>query len=130
MDVNWIAVLVAAISAFVAGGIWYGPLFARKWMALNNFSEAELKQGNMVQTYGLAFVLSLISAAVFAMFLGRNPGVEFATGAGFAAGLCWVAASFGISYLFERRPLGLWLVNGGYHTVQFTLYGLVLGLMG
>ena len=130
MDVNWIAVLVAAISAFVAGGIWYGPLFAKKWMALNNITEHDVKQGNMVQTYGLAFLLSLVSAACFAMFLGRDPGVEFATGAGFSAGLFWVAASFGISYLFERRPFGLWLINGGYHTVQFTLYGLVLGLMG
>ena len=44
------------------------------------------------------------------------------------AGLCWVAASFGINYLFERRPLGLWLINGGYHTLQFTVFGLILGL--
>jgi len=46
-----------------------------------------------------------------------------------AAGLCWVAASYGISYGFERRPLKLWLINGGYHTLQFTLFGLILGLM-
>jgi hypothetical protein len=31
--------------------------------------------------------------------------------------------------LFERRPLSLWLINGGYHTVQFTLFGLIIGLM-
>jgi hypothetical protein len=130
MDVNWIAVVVAAVSAFVAGGIWYGPLFGKKWMTLNGFTEEELKQGGVARIYGLAFILSLIAAAVFAMFLGRDPGLAFATGAGFSAGLCWVAASFGISYLFEHRPLGLWLVNGGYHTVQFTLYGLVFGLMG
>jgi hypothetical protein len=51
-----------------------------------------------------------------------------ATAYGFCAGLTWVAASFGINYLFERRPLSLFLVNGGYHTLQFTLYGLILGL--
>ena len=39
-----------------------------------------------------------------------------------------VASSFGINYLFERRSLRLFLINGGYHTLQFTLYGLVLGL--
>lgn len=130
MDVNWIAVLIAAVSAFVAGGIWYGPLFGKRWAMLNKLSDEELKRGNAAQIYGLSFLLSVVAAAVFAMFLGRDPGVEFATGAGFAAGLCWVAASFGISYLFERRPLGLWLINGGYHTIQFTLYGLILGLMG
>ena len=56
-------------------------------------------------------------------------GLVPALGAGFSAGLCWVAASYGISYLFERRPLALWLINGGYHTIQFTMFGLILGLM-
>jgi hypothetical protein len=43
-----------------------------------------------------------------------------ATAAGFAAAYAGVAASYGISYGFERRPLKLWLINGGYHTLQFT----------
>ena len=74
-------------------------------------------------------MLSVIAAAFFAMFLGRNFGLGPATAAGFSAGLCWVAASFGINYLFERRPLKLWLINGGYHTLQFTFFGLILGAM-
>ncbi len=36
-----------------------------------------------------------------------------------------MAASLGINYLFERKPLKLFLINGGYFTLQFTLYGLV-----
>jgi hypothetical protein len=83
----------------------------------------------MAMIFGLAFLLSLVAAAVFAMFLGKEMPLGAATAAGFSAGLCWVAASYGISYLFERRPLALWLINGGYHTVQFTLFGLILGLM-
>ena len=50
-----------------------------------------------------------------------------AVSAGFSAGLCWVAASYGITYLFEHRQLKLWLVNGGYHTLQFTLFGAIIG---
>lgn len=130
MDVNWIAIAIAAVSAFVLGGLWYGPIFGKKWQALNGLQDADIQAANPAKVYGLAFVLSLIAAAVFAMFLGPEPGVEFATAAGASAGLCWVAASFGISYLFSQRPLGLWLIDGGYHTLQFTLYGLVLGLMG
>jgi hypothetical protein len=49
-------------------------------------------------------------------------------GAGLSAGLFRVAGRFGISYLFERQPIRLWLTNGGYHTVQFTLYGVILAL--
>ena len=69
----------------------------------------------------------LAAAATFAMFLGKLPVGE-ATAYGFCAGLTWVAASFGINYLFERKTMTLFLVNGGYHTLQFTLYGLILGL--
>ena len=61
----------------------------------------------MAVIFGGAFVLSLVAAAVFAMFLGAEMSVGAATAAGFSAGLCWVAASYGINYLFERRPLRL-----------------------
>ena len=60
--------------------------------------------------------------------IGPKPAPGFAAAAGFAAGLCWVAGSFGINYLFEQRPLRLFLINGGYHTVQYTVIGLILGL--
>jgi len=51
-----------------------------------------------------------------------------AVGSGFTVGLCWVATSFGISYLFEQRPLKLFLINGGYFVLQFSTIGLILGL--
>lgn len=130
MEVNWIAVVAAAVSAFVLGGVWYGPLFGKKWMELVGLSEEQAKSANMGKVFGGAFALSLIAAFVFAMFLGPKPGVEFATAAGASAGLCWVAATFGINYLFAQRPFGLWLIDGGYATLQFTLYGLVIGLLG
>ena len=130
MEVNWIAVIAAAVSAFVLGGLWYGPLFGKKWMALVGLSEEQARSGSPAMIFGGAFVLSLVAAFVFAMFLGPKPGIEFATAAGFAAGLCWVAATFGINYLFARKPLALWLIDGGYATLLFTLYGLLIGLLG
>ena len=67
-------------------------------------------------------------ALVFAIFLGPEPEFSFATGAGLAAGLFWVASSLGINYLFSQRSLTLLLVDGGYHTARFTLYGMIQGL--
>jgi hypothetical protein len=87
-----------------------------------------MKNANMALIFGLTFVLCLVAAWMFAIFLGPRPPIAFGLGAGFAAGLCWVAASFGINYLFERRSLKLFLINGGYHTLQFTIIGLILGL--
>lgn len=130
MDVNWLGVIAASVSAFVLGGIWYGPLFGKKWMALVGMTEEEAAKGNMALIFAGAFVLSFIAAFVFAMFLGPEPGVQFATSAGFAAGLFWVAATFGINYLFARKPFALWLIDGGYATLMFTLFGLLIGLLG
>lgn len=130
MDVNWLAVFLAALSAFVIGGLWYGPLFGKKWQALQGLSEEAMKDASMATIFGGSFALSLLAAFVFAMFLGRDPGLEFATAAGFGAGLAWVAASLGIHYLFARKPFKLWLIDGGYSTLQFTLYGAILGAMG
>jgi hypothetical protein len=129
-EINWLAVALCAVSSLVLGGIWYSPiLFGKAWQRAAGLSDEQAQSGNMAMIFGLAFLLSLIAAAVFAMFLGTEMSLGAATAAGFSAGLCWVAASYGICYLFERRPLNLWLINGGYHTVQFTLFGLILGLM-
>jgi hypothetical protein len=43
------------------------------------------------------------------------------------AGLAYVAMGFAINYAFAGRSFRLWLIDGGYHTLQFTLYGLILG---
>lgn len=129
MEINWVAVLAAAVSSFVLGGVWYSALFAKPWQQAAGLSDADIKGGNMGLIFGGSFVLALIASASFAVFLGNE--VDAMTGAlyGFTAGLCWVTASFGINYLFERKNLTLFLINGGYHTLQFTLIGLILGAL-
>lgn len=129
MGINLWAVLLAAASAFVLGGLWYSrALFQVAWQRAAGVDDARMKSGHPAKIFGGAFLLSLLAAFVFAVFLGPNPTLALGVGAGSAAGLCWVAASFGINYLFERRSLRLFLINGGYHTLQFTLYGLILAL--
>jgi hypothetical protein len=103
-------------------------LFARPWQAATGLRDDQLKASNPALIFGGSFVLALVASAIFAMFLGPDPAFGFATAAGLSAGLCWVATSFGINGLFERKPLGLVLINAGYHTLQFTLIGAILGL--
>ena len=122
-DVNWIAVLLCGLSSMLLGGLWYSPLlFGRVWQRSAGLADVNLAGRGMAMIPGTAFLLSLIAAAMFAMFLGGEMGL----GPSVAAG---AAAAFGINYLFERRSLVHWLVNGGYHTLQFTLFGLILGLL-
>jgi Protein of unknown function (DUF1761) len=128
--INLWAVLAAAVAAFALGGLWYSPaLFGRVWQREARLSDADLAARNPARTFGLAFLLSLVAAFVFGMFLGPHPSLALGLGAGFAAGLAWVTASFGINYLFERRSVTLFLVNGGYHTLQFTLYGVLIAAL-
>lgn len=128
-EFNIWAVLVAAVSGFVLGGLWYSPaLFGKPWQREAGVTDDQMKNASMGLIFGLAFVLCLVASFVFAMFLGPRPPLALGLGAGFAAGLCWVGASFGINHLFERKSLKLFLINAGYHTLQFTLIGLILAL--
>ncbi|MDR3632734.1 MAG: DUF1761 domain-containing protein [Isosphaeraceae bacterium] len=126
--INVWAVIAAALSSFVLGGFWYSPaMFGRIWNREAGRGD-NMQHGHPALVFGLSFVLALIAASVFAVFLGSKPSLPFAAGAGFAAGLCWVGASFGINYLFASRSFKLWLIDGSYHTAQFTLFGMILGL--
>lgn len=132
-EVNWFAVIAAGISAMVLGGLWYSPLlFHKAWQRGAGISDEEMKAnaGHPAIVFGGSTLISIAAAFVFSLFLGAKPSLELGLGAGVSAGLFWVAGSFGINYLFESKPLKLFLVNGGYHTVQFTLYGLILSLLG
>ena len=128
-EFNVLAVLAAAVATFVLGGLWYSPaLFGKAWQREAGVTDEQMRTSNKARVFGLAFILSLVAAFVFALFLGPRPPVNLGLGAGFSAGLCWVAASFGINYLFEQRSFKLWLINAGYHTLQFTIIGLILAL--
>jgi hypothetical protein len=128
-QVNLLAVVLAALSGFLVGGLWYGPLFGKAWMAENGFTMEDLEKGfNPVKTYGASFLFALIAAYTFAMFLGPETFWKRGAAYGFVAGLCWVGMALATGYVFERRSTKLWVINAGYHTVQFTLIGAIIGL--
>lgn len=123
---NYWAVLVAAISSFMLGGLWYSPaLFGKVWNKENGGVE---QSGHPAKVFGLSFVFSLLAAVAFAALVGPEPELNRAIHMGFLVGFACVAASFGINYQFANRSFKLWLIDGGYHTLQFVLFGVVLGL--
>jgi sterol desaturase/sphingolipid hydroxylase (fatty acid hydroxylase superfamily) len=68
-SLNWLAVVVAAVSAFALGGLWYSPMmFAKRWMKETGITEESAAGKNMVKIFGLAFILSFIAAFFLAMF--------------------------------------------------------------
>ncbi len=125
--INWLAVVAAAVSSFMVGGLWYGPLFGKTWMRVSEMSEERAAQANQGRIFGLSFVLQLIAAAVLALFIGAEASLGFALFAAGSVGLFWVAPALGVVYLFEQRSLAHWAVNSGYQVVAFLLMGLVIG---
>jgi Protein of unknown function (DUF1761) len=139
---NYLAVLVAAIVMFVLGGLWYSPvLFVKKWMALQNRTEeqmrAEAAAANMPLLYTSAFVMALLTALVMAHLLGHfavavDPSVmQLNTGHGAMFGfVCWLGFAAPTSYataIFSGQPKQLWLINTTYNLVSFVIAGAILG---
>lgn len=124
---NWLAVLVAAISTFALGALWYGPLFGKPWMAASGMTEEKARQGNMALTFGMAFVLQLLAAVALGMFIGREADLMFGLFAGFMTGAFFVSTALGVVYLFERRPVSLWALDAGYQIVAFSMMGAIIG---
>ncbi|MGH7523911.1 MAG: DUF1761 domain-containing protein [Gemmatimonadales bacterium] len=133
-EVNYLAVLVAAIAAFILGWIWYSPmLFAKPWSAENPtmMERHRTNPAPMGRLLAVAFVSGLLAAYAMGVLLIPQQHHSLAIGLkrGFASGVCLVATAFGASYSFEGRSMRHWLINAGYYVVQFTLMGAILGLM-
>ncbi|MEM6366984.1 MAG: DUF1761 domain-containing protein [Myxococcota bacterium] len=125
--IDFIAIFFAAFSAFVLGGLWYGPLFGKVWQYHVGISEEALSERNMPLVFGGAFLLMLLAAVDLALFIGPQATLRFGAMAGLAAGVGWFATLLGVTYLFERRSLSLWLVNGAYGALALTIMGAILG---
>jgi hypothetical protein len=126
-NINWLSVIVASISSFLVGGVWYGPLFGKAWMHAFGFTESDLNIRNMPKVFGLSLLLAFVAALNLELFIGVNADMSYGLTAGFLAGFGWVATLLGILYLFENRSFKAFLINAGYCVVALTLMGGVLG---
>jgi Protein of unknown function (DUF1761) len=123
--ISWLGVVVAGVTAMVIGGLWYALLFAKAWQRAAGVTDEQLTR-NAPLAYVGSLLLAFVMALVLAPFIAHG-GVVFGLFAGVAVGLGWVAASFGMVTLFERRPLRYWLVNAGYAVVSYATMGAILG---
>lgn len=128
-NLNWLAIIVAAVSAFIIGGLWYSPLlFAKRWMKETGITEESTKNTNMIKIFGLSFILSTVASFFLAMFIGANAGASFGALAGFMAGVGWVFTFMGIIYLFEAKTMAHFLINSLYSVASLTLMGFIIGI--
>ncbi len=156
MEINFLAILVAAVVPLVLGFIWYNPsLFGTVWMRESGMTEEKMKGGNMALIFGVSFVMSLL-LSFFTQFLVIHQfgamgmvGAEvesalpsfqafmddygkahrsFGHGAlhGAFAGIFFVMPVMITNGLFERKTWKHMFINIGYWTLALTIMGAIV----
>jgi surface polysaccharide O-acyltransferase-like enzyme len=129
MKTNYAAIVVCAIVYWLLGGLWYGLLFSKPWMALENMSMDQAKNMNPVLPYIVTFVLNLLIAFVLAQLCSWRNASTAAKGASLGI-LLWIGFVGPVTfttYMYEMRSMQLFAINEFYPLVGFCLMGAILG---
>lgn len=137
--VNYWAILVSALVFFGIGMLWYGMLFAKAWIKSMGLSEADLEaqkaDENMVKSFGLMFVSSLLVAIATAYLVDYllfvfpdSSAVRVGLTTAFFAWIGYILSYLITAPAFERRPWSYVWINGGYWLVGLAAIGLIVGL--
>ena len=138
IEVNYLAVLIAAVVSMVLGFLWYGPLLGKPWMKEKGYTEESLKeeQSKMGMLYGVSFVLALLTAYVLShvMMLSQNTFEYTMVMTGVtSAFFMWIGFVLPVqttNTIFGEQNWKLLAIDTGYQLCSVLAMGLVLGYMG
>ena len=133
VEINWLAVPAAALASVFVGWLWYAPfLFGNLWMRGVGKSLEQVQADFHPGMIGGAFLVSCVTALLLSAFIGwiRTGGWFAGAYVGFYAGIGFVATTFAVNDIFEKRPATLWLINATHHVFVLTVMGAVIGAMG
>jgi hypothetical protein len=125
-DLNYLAVVVAAVVYFAIGALWYSVLFSKPWVRESGVDPEA--GGNPVPLYAASFVTAFLAATALA-FLARSAGAEtLAEGLllGVLVSVGFVIASLGITQAYEGRTATLQLINVGYPVVALVIASVIV----
>lgn len=131
-QINFMAVVAAAVVNMVLGFLWYGPLFGKSWMKMIGYSKEDMekakKSGKMPKLYAIAAVGALVMAYVLSHFvqLGGNASATDGAMVGFWAWLGFIATTTLSSVLWEQKSWNLYFLNNGYYLVLLLINGALL----
>jgi hypothetical protein len=135
--VNYLAILIAAVAAWLAGAVWYVAL-GRSWAAaLGTTPEERQKlkgQPGFFLPFIYAFAAELVMAWTLAGIVGHLGPGQVTIRNGILSGLfCWagfVVTTTLVNYSFARRDWRLLLIDGGHWLVVLALIGAIIGVFG
>ena len=141
-EVNLLAVLVAGTVPMIFGFLWYGPLFSKRWLALMETTEEEIRKNfNPLKTHGASFVLALVTAFILAQLFAQMGGTESVSSMAGSAGNAMVGVHLALmaliafvlpvsyqSWAYEGRKAGLFWLNLGYNGVSLIGQAVVIAV--
>ncbi len=123
--INFLAIVVAAVAAFVASAVWY-TAFANPMANLSDSAEAA--SGTPVWT--MLFVIAQSLVAFMIAYFASHLGIASLSGAVGLGALLWVfpAAILLGSVVHEGVPLALASIHAGDWLVKLILIAAIVGV--
>ena len=132
VNINLLAVLVAAIASIVLGFLWYGPLFGKVWMQLMGMDKKKMGKDmkkQMTKSYIIMVISTLVTSFILAHFvkyLGTSLAEALQTT--FWIWLGFIATvQLGI-VLWEGKPWKLYFINTSYWLVNLSVMSIILAV--
>ena len=128
LDINWLAVIVAAVASMVIGFVYYHPrVLGTRWMQLMGKSMTDVSNAGMAYAY--TAVAALVAAFVVAQFIHWSNSYTLVEGAwlGAVGWLGFTATSTFSDYVFSGRPWALFSIQNGYQLISFVVMGAIIG---
>lgn len=126
VEINYWAVLVAALINMAVGAIWYSSvLFAKPWTKLTGH---KMGGGSPAVGYAITATGALLQAWILVHFVRYAGALSAVKGAevGFWLWAAFVAVVMATNIVFEGRPWRLWAINSGYFLVVLLVNGAIL----
>ncbi len=130
--INVWAVLAGTLALWMLGALWYSPvLFGKIWQKEVGFKEEAVTKANLVLVFGLSFLamLFMVWALNFVINAHKPEHVSLKSGLYYGAfiGFFFSMMTMGVNYLYQRRSMTLWLIDGSYMVLGLGIAGMILG---
>jgi Protein of unknown function (DUF1761) len=139
VPVNYTAILIAALAAFIIGFLWHGPLFGKTWMRLTEHKmltgeDMEKAKANMWKPLTWNFLSNLVMAFVLAhaYFFAQKSGfapkglIAGALVTAFWNWLGFIVCSSAAQVIWEGRKLALWGFTMTYWLVALSVMAIII----
>lgn len=134
MNLNFLAIFLGVLAAFVFNAIWFGPkTFYPAWMKamgkpIPKREDADMSAKNQIKLFGGTFAGWLAQGIVLAIVIGLVPDSDWSTGVLVGLGLGVVSAGASLGHrLFANQGFKVWIIEVSADAIGLAIAGAIIG---